>query len=132
MKRKIALSCLLLAMLAGCQESLEDRAAREVDEYTQKNCPVRVSDNTFLDSMTFDKQTHTLVNHFSIKTDSTSAQRAMEKADMIKEQLKEEVRNDTSKKRFKEEGYSFRFVARSFEDHSVVLYDTTIRPEDYQ
>ena len=82
--------------------------------------------------MTFDKNTHTLVNHFSILTDSTSAQRAVEKADLIKSQLIEEVRNDTSKKRFKEEGYSFRFVARSYEDKSVILYDNTIGPEDYK
>ena len=130
--KKIAILCLMLAMMVGCQESLEDRAAREVDEYTQKYCPVQVSDNTFLDSMTFDKQTHTLVNHFSIKTDSTSQQRAIEKADMIKTQLTEDVRNDMSKKRFKEEGYSFRFVARSYEDKSLILYDTTIGPEDYK
>ena len=130
--KKIALFCLMTVMMVGCQESLEDRAAREVDEYTQKFCPVKVNDNTFLDSMTFDKNTHTLVNHFSILTDSTSAQRAVEKADLIKSQLIEEVRNDTSKKRFKEEGYSFRFVARSYEDKSVILYDNTIRPEDYK
>ena len=130
--KKIALFCLMTVMMVGCQESLEDRAAREVDEYTQKFCPVKVNDNTFLDSMTFDKKTHTLVNHFSIMTDSTSAQRAVEKADMIKSQLIEEVRNDTSKKRFKEEGYSFRFVARSYEDKSVILYDNTIGPEDYK
>ena len=122
----------MTVMMVGCQESLEDRAAREVDEYTQKFCPVKVNDNTFLDSMTFDKNTHTLVNHFSILTDSTSAQRAVEKADLIKSQLIEEVRNDTSKKRFKEEGYSFRFVARSYEDKSVILYDNTIGPEDYK
>ena len=132
MMKKIAISCLMLAMMVGCQESLEDRAARETEEYTQKYCPVKVSDNTFLDSMTFDKQTHTLVNHFSIMTDSTSAQRAVEKADMIKSQLIEDVRNDTRNKRFKEEGYSFRFVARSYEDQSVILYDNIIRPEDYQ
>lgn len=130
--KKIALFCLMTVMMVGCQESLEDRAAREVDEYTQKFCPVKVNDNTFLDSMTFDKNTHTLVNHFSILTDSTSAQRAVEKADLIKSQLIEEVRNDTSKKRFKEEGYSFRFVARSYEDKSVILYDNTIGPEDYK
>ena len=130
--KKIALFCLMTVIMVGCQESLEDRAAREVDEYTQKFCPVKVNDNTFLDSMTFDKNTHTLVNHFSILTDSTSAQRAVEKADLIKSQLIEEVRNDTSKKRFKEEGYSFRFVARSYEDKSVILYDNTLRPEDYK
>ena len=100
--RKIAIALMMATMLTGCQESLEDRAAREVDIYTQKNCPVRVSDNTFLDSMTFEKSTHTFVNHFSIMTDSTSAQRAKEKAEMIKSQLTEDVKNDMSKKRFKE------------------------------
>ena len=93
---------------------------------------MKVSDNTFLDSMAFDKSSHTLVNYFSIITDSTSAQRAVEKADEIKSKLTEEVKNDTGKKRFKEEGYSFRFIARSYEDKSLVLYDTTIGPEDYK
>ena len=130
--KKIVIACLSLAILVGCQESLENRAAREADEYTQKFCPMKGSDNTFLDSMTFDKTSHTLINHFSIITDSTSAQRAVEKADMIKSQLTEEVKNDTGKKRFKEEGYSFRFIARSYEDKSLILYDTTIGPEDYK
>ncbi len=130
--KRIAIACLVLTMLVGCQESLEDRAAREADEYTQKFCPVKLNENTFLDSMTFDKKSHTLVNHYSIMTDSMSATRAIEKADMIKSQLTEEVKNDTGKKRFKEEGYSFRFIARSYEDKSLVLYDTTIGPEDYK
>ena len=82
--KRIAIACLVLTMLVGCQESLEDRAAREADEYTQKFCPVKLNGNTFLDSMTFDKKSHTLVNHYSIMTDSTSAARAIEKADMIK------------------------------------------------
>ena len=124
--KRIAIACLLLSMMVGCQESLEDRAAREVDEYTQKFCHIKISENTFLDSMTFDKKSHTLVNHYSIMTDSTSAARAIENADKIKSQLTEEVKNDTGKKRFKEEGYSFRFIARSYEDKSLVLYDTTI------
>ena len=39
----IAIGCFLLA---SCQESLEDKAAKECKEYTQKHCPTPVVSDT--------------------------------------------------------------------------------------
>ena len=51
MKKLLLFATLLL--LTACQETLEDRCARECKEYTQKKCPVLVTNGVTLDSMTF-------------------------------------------------------------------------------
>ena len=38
---------------AACQESLDERAAREAKMYTKKNCPAKISETVVMDSMTF-------------------------------------------------------------------------------
>lgn len=57
---KIIAFTLALFALCGCQESLEDKCAREAREYTEKNCPAKLGDNIIIDSMTFDKESRTL------------------------------------------------------------------------
>ena len=47
-------------LLTACQESLEDRCAREAKEFTEKNCPRAVDKEIVLDSMTFENATHTI------------------------------------------------------------------------
>jgi len=118
-------------LMLSCQESLEDRAAREAEEYNRKFCPQRVDDNSRLDSFTFDKASHTFTRHFTITADSLSAQRAQAKHLEIRNALIEEVKGDMSTKVYKEHGYSFRFVARCDFDPSLVLYDATITKEEY-
>ena len=120
-----------VALLFACQESLENRAARESDEYTRKFCPVKINDNTTLDSLTFDIASHTFTRYFSIVTDSQSIQRAEEKKAYFAEELIKEVKLDTSLKPFKENGYAFRFVYRSADDPSFILYDKTVTKEEY-
>ena len=59
--KKIILFAAAVAMLAvSCQESLEDRAAREAQEFTRKNCPMKLGNGITTDSMVFDKVTLTL------------------------------------------------------------------------
>ena len=41
-----------IIMLASCHESLEERAAREVKEYTEKQCPAAIDEFTVIDSIT--------------------------------------------------------------------------------
>lgn len=45
--------------LVSCGESLEDRAAREAKEFTEKFCPTPVQNDESTDSLTFDKHTKT-------------------------------------------------------------------------
>ena len=62
-----------LLLLSGCQESLEDRAAREVVEYTQKYCPQKLKDFTTLDSLTFDKATLTFTQYLTLSGNADNA-----------------------------------------------------------
>ena len=58
--KKLCMIASFAIILAACQESLEDRCAREAEEYTRKNCPVKLDNTTTLDSMTFERATHTI------------------------------------------------------------------------
>ena len=62
----LGLAFTLSAGLQSCQESLEQRAAREAAEFTQKSCPTPERDNMITDSMTFDIPTHTFVYYYSV------------------------------------------------------------------
>ena len=54
MKRTVFLLA-IVALLVACQESLEDRCAREAKEYTEKKCPTLVIKDVTLDSLRFEK-----------------------------------------------------------------------------
>ena len=53
--RKIFILLSAVALLFACQESMEDRAAREAKEYTKRMCPTPIYNDTRTDSVTFDK-----------------------------------------------------------------------------
>ena len=61
---------LMVAFCSSCHRSLEDRAAQECKEFTEKKCPTPVVDNVRMDSMVFEPATqtihyyHTLVFNF--------------------------------------------------------------------
>ena len=61
-----------IIMLASCHESLEERAAREVKEYTEKQCPAAIDEFTVIDSITFDKTTNTVHSYFSLRSKADS------------------------------------------------------------
>ena len=65
MKKSVILMAALIA-LTGCRKSLEDRCEQEVREYTEKNCPAQISENMIVDSLTFDRHTHTLHYYYSV------------------------------------------------------------------
>ena len=44
-------AALLLLSLSACRNSLEERAAQECKEYTEKKCPTPVVNDTRMDSM---------------------------------------------------------------------------------
>ena len=55
--KKILLLLTALLTLTACQESMEDRAARDAADATAKRCPMRLNDDgtLVLERITFDK-----------------------------------------------------------------------------
>ena len=69
----IAIGCFLLA---SCQESLEDKAAKECKEYTQKHCPTPVVSDTRMDSMVYEPDTRTIHYCYSFLNEADKIGRA--------------------------------------------------------
>ena len=131
MRRIFIIAILAGAMLTSCQESMEQRALRETQEYTAKHCPERLNDTSILDSITFDVATHTLTENLTLTGEADSPEKIESRLDELRSIMIEAVRNNTRYKRMKEAGYSFRYIARSARNKDIVLYDQTVTKEDY-
>ena len=119
-----------LFLLTACQETLEDRCARECKEYTQKKCPVLVTKGVTLDSMTFDKATHTFGYYYTLS--GTLDDSAYIRRNNPYEMLLQQVKNSTYLKIYKDEDYNFRYIYNSQKHKGTVLFDETFKSKDYK
>lgn len=126
--RKIIFISLLFS-LVSCQESLEDRCAREAKEYTRKNCPVTFDKDMVLDSMTFDKPTTTL-NYYYTVGGNLDDEEALKKVNARKILL-DQLRNTTSIKNYKEAGYSFKYIYWSKSQKGTKVAEYTFTKKEY-
>jgi ADP-ribose pyrophosphatase YjhB (NUDIX family) len=117
-------------LLTSCQESLEDRCAREAKEFTEKNCPRAVDKEIVLDSMAFEKSTHTISYLYTLMGTLDDPQRIDSKH--FRELLLMEVKNSTNLKLYKDAGYSFRYCYYSEKENGTKLFEATFRESDYQ
>ena len=128
MKKLWVLSAFML-LLTACQESLEDRCARETKEYTRKNCPAKMDNNIVLDSLTFERETHTLHYYYKL-TGFADQDTIVKKLDAVNI-LKEELRNTTTLKLYKDNHYRFAYTYRSEKNPEKVLLDVLLTDKDY-
>jgi hypothetical protein len=128
--KKILVFATLVLFIASCQESLEDRCAREAKQYTAKNCPVRMDKNIIMDSLTFEKATHTLHYYYRL-TGLADKDGALDSID-AKSLLKNELKNSTSMKTYKDNGYNFAYTYHSEKDPKKVVFEAIFTEKDYK
>ena len=134
MERRIwHIACGLLTAavtLTACQESLEERCAREAKEYTEKHCPVTVGKDIVLDSMNFDMPTRTVGYYYSLRgyIDDTLAVQGGKPRELLLRQLK----NTPDLKLYKEAGYNFRYTYYSTKNKGTKLFEATFHESDYR
>lgn len=128
MKRKIYTILMMTALLASCQETLEERAARESRDYTEKHCPAPVAYQVTMDSMTFDKVSQTFGYYYSLS--GTLDDSAYIKQNNPRDMLLQQVKNSTNLKMYKDAGYGFRYVYMSTKNKAT-LFDVTFKQKDY-
>lgn len=118
------------ALLTACQESLEERAAREARELTETKCPMPIDDNIMLDSVVFDIPSLTQTQYFCVfnALDNDSLFELTDSRALLIAELK----NSPSYRPLMERGVSFRYVYQSRKRAGHVLLDMTLRPEDYR
>lgn len=121
--KKTILSLAMLSFFVACTESLEDKAAREVKEYTEKYCPTPITDNSRTDSATFDKASRTFTYYFTLSGPADNAQIISANKQKLYDVQKDALDNNPSLKKYKEAGFKYHFVYRSASKKDMVLID---------
>ena len=128
MKKYLPLSlCLLL--LTACHESLEEKAAREAEDFTRKNCPIAISEYIVNDSMTYEKETRTIHYFYTI---SGVADTSAVSTPQTTEELVKGVKDATSLRIYKEHDFNFAYTYYSAKNKGKVLIDVKVTPKDYK
>ncbi len=128
--KRLFLFCTAAFLFLSCQETLEERAAREAREMTETKCPMPVGDNMFLDSITFDIPTLTQSQYFRVfgKLDNDTLFQAVDSRSL----LLEELRNTPSYRPLMERGVTFHYLYHSSKSPSKVMLELTLTPDEYK
>ena len=128
--KKGILFMLAVLILSACQESLEDKCARECVEFTKRKCPSAVAENMIVDSMTFDRASHTIQYYYKLTGASDRADAYLK--DQARNALKDALKNTTQVMIYKEAGYNFRYIYYSEKNPQTVYMDILLTEKDYQ
>ena len=128
MKQLIAFA-LVGVLFAACQESLEEKAAKEAELYTKKNCPAKIDENITIDSLTFEISTRTLHYYYTLSGIADSV--GLLNEETVLNSLLNELKNTTSMMGYKEEGYRFAYTYRSQKNPKTILFDMVFTEKDY-
>lgn len=128
--KKFLLFASMLLILTACQESLEKRAQRTLQEYSDKNCPIQLSETIVMDSCAFEMDSRALHYYYTLMgnldNDSTLNTTAM------RQLLLDALKNETQTRVYKEAGYSFKYTYHSQSQPEKTLFETTITADDYR
>jgi hypothetical protein len=113
-------SCVMI--LSACQESLEEKAAREARTFTESNCPSHINESMILDSMTYEPVTRTLHYYYRL-TGVDDIDRLRQNAAEARRQLLRGLKNDTSLKNYKDGGFNFAYTYVLDKKTDEVIYD---------
>ncbi len=121
--KKIVFILATLALAVSCTESLEDKAAREAKEYTEKFCPTPFVNGGRTDSTVFDKSTRSYIYYMTLRGKADNAQVIKANQKQLYNIQKQSLDNNPGLKKYKEAHFSFRFVYRSAQNPQEVLMD---------
>ena len=115
----------------SCQESFEERCAREAREYTEKQCPRRMDPYTMMDSLTYDKASRTLYYYYTLEglLDNDTVM-TTQTYDALEDLLRKNVVNSVDLKTYKEKGINFAYCYYS-KASGKVRFQVRFTPEDY-
>ena len=102
-----------VAMLTACHESLEERAEREAKEFTEKNCPTPVRENTRTDSLTYDKESRTIGYWYTLCGQADNAEAIEADKEKLVGILRNELKASTQMKAYMDAGFGIRYVYHS-------------------
>ena len=128
--KKLLLSLVCLAALTACQESIEQRAARDARETTEKKCPMPIGNDgtVILERVEFDIPTLTWAESLLLDLPEEAE---LDNA-QIKGLLVSELKNAPSYKPYMDNGFNFRYIYCRMSNPKDTLIDITLTKEDYR
>ena len=127
--KKYWIIAIIALMFTACQESLEDKCEHDSIEYTRKHCPTAIDDYTIIDSLTFDRATHTIHYYYRL-TGVADEEKAIKDIDAVGT-LKKSLKNSTSVQTYKNNKYRFAYTYRSDKDPKKILLEVVFTDKDY-
>ena len=128
MKKIFLLALVFTQALCSCHENLEERAMRECQEETRKNCPRVMSPEMVMDSLAFDKASRTMQCFATVSGSLDTLD--LDRKKWLEENLLEGLINETSNKGYKDAGFNFQYTFYS-KKTARVLYSFTYSQKDY-
>ncbi len=113
--------------IIGMGESIEDRAAREAKEYTEKVCPTPFVNDGRTDSTVFDKKTHTYIYYMTLRNKADNVILIKQNHKKLYDVQKQSLDNNPGLQKYKEAHFSFRFIYHSAKNPKEVLLDDTFK-----
>lgn len=117
------------SLLTACGNNFDERLKNEAEQLTKKHCPQQVDDITTLDSVVYDMERRTYVRYFTLAADAVPV--AKENRLAVKATLTDELKNDASWKRVKDEKINFEYVYRDA-SNGTLAFTIRLEPADYQ
>lgn len=128
----IVSSLLALMLCQSCHKDLRQRAAEEARQYTEKYCPTPVDNYVRTDSTVFDLQTDEYIYYCTLTGPIDSHEFVdFHRAELV-EGLRQAIRQSIPLQRYKQSGFTFRYVCRSEAAPDTILMDERIHQKDYQ
>ena len=127
--KKYWIIAIIALVFTACQESLEDRCERDAKDYTRKHCPTAIDQNTIIDSLTFDRATHTIHYYYKL-TGIDDEEKMLTDVNAVNE-LKQGLKNSTAVKTYKDAKYRFAYTYRSSKNPQKILLDVVFTDKDY-
>lgn len=130
MTRVVVMASVMMTAVS-CQESLEDRAAREDKEYTEKFCPTPPENNVITDSLVFDKKTRTQYYYITFVGDNDNEELINKFKPQLREGLRDQLLNNPQTQAYRDAGFNFAYICRS-QSTGRILLDLKYTKEDFR
>jgi len=129
--KKVIIAFAMLATAAACHENIEERAAREAREYTEKFCPTPTINFIRTDSLTFDIPTKTYTYYCSVMDKMDNETIINMNKDKLKSGLLTSIKQNTNIMVYKKANFNFAYILYSGQKPGKVMFKATYSPKDY-
>lgn len=125
-------AAMTLSLTTSCRHTtLEDRAEKDAREFTERYCPTPEENMQRMDSLTFDRATHTFNYYYRLSGAADNIEAINKVRGQVKTALLNELKGNTTNKTYKDQGYNFRYIFHSASTGKK-LFEERFTKKDYK